>query len=386
MNGQFYLSLLNPFLAFSFAGLTALLLRRWPKESHLLPLCVAFSYLGLAFLTQAWPLLSRPGSINYAGNALFFATVLLVCISALLRAGAGVPVKLFAVLSAGAAAGFGWFAFVEPSMAARIYSVNGGFALLMFLTALRLYRHGPRDLADGLFVAGMLMGTVLCAARPILILTGSLSIEGQDVSLTGYWASVLGVTPFLTIMVVSIFMFALVLDIFADLRSEADQDFLTGLLNRRGFETRSDGMLMAAGRQDAPALLVADIDDFKQINDRFGHAVGDTVIAAVGGVLHSHGGADLAGRTGGEEFALFFAQGSRRLLEQSAATLREALAGMHIAGLPAGYGLTISIGLHARDGDESLADMMRAADRALYEAKAAGKNRAVMTPMRLRSV
>ncbi|NGP19203.1 GGDEF domain-containing protein [Devosia aurantiaca] len=388
MAGQVYLSLLNPSIAFSFAGLVALLWRRWPSQTHLFPLSVSFLYLGIGFITHEWPLLSRPGSINYSSNALFFAAVVLACSSALVRARVGVPVLLFGLIIVIAVAGFAWFTVVTPSTLSRIYFLNGCFAVLALVTSSRLLQTGAHSLADRLFVAGVAMGGLLAAGRPLLMVTGVLKLnDSGELSQSAYWDSVLGLTPLLSVMVISLFVFALVLDLMTGLRREADQDYLTGLLNRRGFEIGAETRLAgSAGRHAAAALLVADIDDFKQINDRFGHAVGDKVIAAVGQVLAQHGQADLVGRTGGEEYALFYETGSRHTLETCAEAVRTAMTKLHLAGLPAGYRLTISIGLHLRDGIESLDDMMRRADRALYEAKSAGKNRAVLAPVRLRSV
>lgn len=387
MAGQFYLSLLNPSLAFGFAGLAAILLRRWPTQIHLLPLGLAFFYLGIAFISQYWSLLSRPGTINYAANALFFAAVVLVCVSALIRAGQRVPVLLFGAVCLTAVLGFVWFAAVQPSMLSRIYFLNGCFAVLALATA-ALLKPSARTLPDKLFVASMFLGAILSGVRPLLLSVNMLQIDPHgDIAQSGYWASIQGVTPFLSIFVGSLFIFALVLDLMAGLRGEAEQDFLTGLLNRRGFETKAGERISAMkDAWDKPALLVADIDDFKQINDRFGHAVGDNVIAAVGRVLKQQGRTDVAGRIGGEEFALFYEASSRRMLENSASLLLAGLSNMHIEGLPTGHGLTLSIGLHIREGHETLADMMRRADRALYDAKAAGKNRAVLTPVRLRTV
>src|SRR5690606_3014830 len=129
------------------------------------------------------------------------------------------------------------------------------------------------------------------------------------------------------------------------------------LLNRRGFEQAATSALVQSATAAQPAVLLADIDDFKKINDTFGHDVGDRVISAVAQVLEKHGGADITGRVGGEEFALFFPGTALGQLRQSADAIREALASIPIAGLPGDYPLTVSIGLHLRDGAETLREM-----------------------------
>ncbi len=383
MSAQFYLSLLNPIIALSFAIVVALLWRRWPNYTHFFPLSVAFLYLGLGFITQEWPLFAAPGGINYAGNALFFGAVVLACASALIRVGAKVPVIAFGAISFVALAAFLYFALITPSTAARIVWLSMSFVAFASLTIQRLVARGASTLADRLFIAALIFGGVMAAIRPVLMLAGVLPLNSEGgVDGSTYWESIAGLTPLLSILVVAIFLAALFLEIVAGLKSQADHDHLTGLFNRRGFEAAAAGPL--AGQETGLALLIADIDDFKQVNDQFGHSVGDRVIAEVGAVLASHGEADFVGRIGGEEFALFYRKTSETTLQYIARAIAEALQQRHIPGLPAGYPLTVSIGLHQRQGEETLAEMQRLADRALYRAKADGKNRAVASPARLR--
>jgi diguanylate cyclase (GGDEF)-like protein len=383
MSAQFYLSLLNPVLALSFSGIIALLGRRWPSQTHFFPLSIAFLYLALGFITQEWPLFASPGGINYAGNALCYAAAVLACVSALVRVRAKVPVIPISVLIAATLGGFLFYSLVEPSTQARIYLMGGSFALLSLITLVQLISVGIRDLADRLFAVVLALGIALALGRPILLLTGVLTLNAQGgVDQSSYWGNVAGLTPLLAVLIMAAFVFALVLDIMTELRREADHDLLTGLLNRRGFDTAVTGALKE-NATDA-ALLLADIDDFKQVNDRFGHAVGDRVIAAVGTILSRHGETDSVGRVGGEEFALFYRNATAPRLEVIAHNIAAGLSNESVQGLPEGYPLTISIGLHARQGNETFHDMKILADRALYRAKAAGKNRAMVSPARLK--
>ncbi len=89
-----------------------------------------------------------------------------------------------------------------------------------------------------------------------------------------------------------------------DLRREGEIDGLTGVLNRRGFENRASS-LIAEARHTPCSLVACDLDRFKEINDRHGHAAGDQVLRAFGDFLRAAARAsDLAGRIGGEEFAI----------------------------------------------------------------------------------
>ena len=188
----------------------------------------------------------------------------------------------------------------------------------------------------------------------------------------------------MSFIVASLFTVAIGLDIIGHLKGQADRDYLTGLLNRRGFETTgAEAIARDFANSRQPAMLVADIDDFKKVNDTFGHKVGDAVIVAVARTLAKHGQAVLAARTGGEEFALYYNDIDRADLQNIARRIRSALAQANISGLPNDYPVTLSMGLHLSYSQEGLTEMMVRADQALYQAKSEGKDQAIMTPVRL---
>jgi diguanylate cyclase len=146
----------------------------------------------------------------------------------------------------------------------------------------------------------------------------------------------------------------------------AHSDPLTGLPNRRSLEAR-----FAHHRPRAVALF--DIDHFKQINDGFGHDRGDAVIVAVGATLAS--GDAFAARIGGEEFALLL-YGERPEAEAEALRLRiSACVARDVADVD--QPVTASVGVALIDNELSFAAALRAADRRLYAAKAAGRDRTI---------
>jgi diguanylate cyclase (GGDEF)-like protein len=182
-----------------------------------------------------------------------------------------------------------------------------------------------------------------------------------------------------TLLIVSGFGFLLMSKERDDVRMErlATTDDLTGLLNRRAFFQRADAARMLALRQRQPiALLMLDIDHFKQINDRFGHATGDEALLKFSTTcsesLREH---DILGRMGGEEFALALPGTDQAGAVQSAERLRHAVMETRLLTCGNRYTMTVSIGLVVIDPEEDLPSALARADHALYEAKHAGRNR-----------
>ncbi len=156
---------------------------------------------------------------------------------------------------------------------------------------------------------------------------------------------------------------------------QAHLDDLTPLLNRRGFSRYLDSL----ARQDSGqvSLLVADLDNFKSVNDRYGHQVGDAVLVAVGRILHNHvRQSDCAVRLGGDEFALVLASAGLDVARHRAQGLILAVREHAWEELAPGLAMTVSVGL-ASGRSTDLPYLIERADSALYEAKRTGRNKAV---------
>ncbi len=378
-------SLVNPIISFLFSATFGIIWFSQRRYRHLATLAAAFLAMGFAFVVYEFELLTWPGEINIPANALYVITVTLACCAALQRKSVDVPWAIFIAMIGLGALPFTWYLFIEPSTTARIFSTSGIFMAVTAMTFLSLVRQKDRSLADRLFEGGVALAFGIAFVRLTLVLLGWLDIQSPTgFSGSEYWISIRAFSPVLSFIVALLFIVGIGLDVIGHLKSQADRDFLTNLLNRRGFESKGNEALQrdfANSRQ--PAVLVADIDDFKLVNDSFGHQVGDAVIVAVAKVIARHGGAMLAGRIGGEEFALYYNSVDRAELQDAARSIKTALNEVSIPGLPDGYPITLSIGLHLSYSHESLADMMMRADQALYRAKREGKDKAVLTAVQL---
>ena len=166
-----------------------------------------------------------------------------------------------------------------------------------------------------------------------------------------------------------------------ELRRLATRDHLTGLLNRGEIRTRAIAEARRSTRLGAPmSVAMVDVDHFKRVNDGFGHAAGDEALRHVALLLGRHMRSyDMVGRWGGEEFLLLLPQASAAAGMRIAERVRAAFGEdpfLLVDGTP--YPLTVSIGVATLD-HESLAfeELLERADGALYEAKAAGRDRVV---------
>ena len=242
--------------------------------------------------------------------------------------------------------------------------------------------------------------TVLCGLAISLIIPGSSWREtfgGIDDLSTDATAATFGcllagaslVSPWFAFVAIPITLTAQRALLLGQLESEAQTDPKTSLSRVDWWRRRTEEMLRTARTQREPmAVLLIDIDHFKQVNDRHGHLVGDEALRAVATILRSAIRAkDVIGRFGGEEFVIALPDTGIDDATVTADRLRNAVAASPLAAMCAGvlddpdldpdtFHLTVSIGVavHPSDGAD-VDDLLLRADRAMYAAKAAGRNR-----------
>jgi diguanylate cyclase (GGDEF)-like protein len=287
------------------------------------------------------------------------------------------------------AAGIVWWYWVTPSLGARVAVVSvfhaAVYASIGWL-ALR-YRPPERPSYSYRFVTlAAWLGAFAHALRGAMYGSGFVEQHGllDSTPLNVAWLA-LGI---LVLPALSIGMVLLAHDRMAErLERLANQDELTGALTRRAFLAQAGTVLDGARvTGQRVAIAIVDIDHFKSINDRYGHATGDRVLAQFGRIVK--GGvraSDVFGRLGGEEFALFFPgmtrdEAVRRLDELRVLTLSVRRSADTAAREPdhvSHEGLTFSAGVDELRAHDTLATLMARADAALYIAKTRGRDRVV---------
>lgn len=234
-----------------------------------------------------------------------------------------------------------------------------------------------RDRLDRILLAVLVASAAQFASKPFIAhALGGWGADPQSYAQTSYALVSQSLGTVLGLALALLMLGILVRDVLAEATSKSETDTLSRLLNRGGFERHAEVALRDAVRQGVPvALVIADLDHFKGINDSYGHASGDRVIATFAGFLRD-AAADhhVAGRIGGEEFAIILPGTNLAAARLFAEGTRSAFGALPIDSLPAEHRCSASFGVAELSAREGFSDLLRRADEALYQAKGAGRD------------
>ena len=389
VNGQFFISLLNPGIGLLFATAFFLLwLNR--RERYIAYAAGAYTASAIAFLIQdVGPVLPMELQ-RLPANLGFLATGVLFAAAIIKRYGLPIPWRAMAVTVAVSITVFIWFLLAQPSIAARILSISIGAGIIAAMVVRALWPIEKPYLIDRVLFWVAALSALNLIIRPVVLLSlggGFDNYVGFQQSV--YWTTVQFSQAMVSIVAAISLMVAVAIDQINELRRQVDDDNLSGLLNRRGFEAQAGAALRRCIDENRPvALMIADLDHFKLINDNHGHAVGDAIIAAFGAHVRRIGPAEMiAGRIGGEEFALLVPGAGIEAARKLAEAVRTGLQAACADHIPAKLCPTTSIGIAIGAPGTALSALMADADQALYQAKRTGRNRVrAFTPKPVRLV
>lgn len=253
---------------------------------------------------------------------------------------------------------------------------QGPFAAMAALGAARVLGSGRRGPWDRL-LAGILaivsLQFLAKAGAPLFSDGEAADVRGYVMSVYAYYSQTLGAV--LSLLLGLALLGVIVAELVAETARRLEHDHLSGALTRAAFLDGATSFTERLRSDRSACLVMADLDRFKSINDRFGHAAGDEVISLFGAVLRNLAQpGELCGRLGGEEFCLLLPDLDIREAPARLEAIRAALASRTYQLVPAGVRVTASFGVAMIGNGEALDSVMRRADRALYDAKAAGRD------------
>ncbi|EAQ29573.1 putative diguanylate cyclase (GGDEF) [Erythrobacter sp. NAP1] len=371
-----YIAIVIPVLAGLFALAFGALWLRGGRKPSVIAFFVGYLSLSLCYALNLLPFSMSSLVIGPLVHVIACVGVIALAMGAGMRLGIRMPIGVMAsiaVLSTGLLAE----AILLADANAIVIVQNGGSALLFTMAATVLWTAQPAKWLDKAVIWTMAMMTAVGFLRPVIALMAEGDLTGL-ISRTSEFHAVQVIAMTVLPVVLGMILLALVVtDEWEDQIASGRIDALTGLPNRAAFEEQVDELLARAREERIPvSLLVGDIDHFKQVNDTWGHSVGDKVISAFGDIMaRKIRPGDVAGRIGGEEFCVLVwnchEQGAVSLAER----LRLSFASEAIEGLPTSESFTASFGIAEWQRGEDYAQCFRRADGALYSAKRSGRNR-----------
>jgi diguanylate cyclase (GGDEF)-like protein len=373
MNGSFAFEL--PLMHITF-GVTFLIAARWGQRSAL--------FFGIAFICNAAgfglpvvPMGLSDLSVAWVTDILF--AISFFCFGQAAVEHFGVPWRRLWTRLATCAASIAWCVYavvVRDDLHMELLASDGGCVLLLALALVGTRWRGLRSFDRVLFIAAWFVTVESIIRGASSLFTAPSDVESFNTSQYAFFMQALG--SVLGVVFAMAGLAAVALSVLERYRGLAMNDPLSGLLNRRGFE---EAIAAQPGWRDRPASIVTcDIDRFKAVNDRYGHAAGDRVIEALAAIIQTRlPGNGVAARFGGEEFLLFLPDRSPSDALRIAEALRGAVEVEAARVAKIDMAVTASFGISGVvASDYSVHDAIGRADAALYEAKYGGRNRVAL--------
>lgn len=269
-----------------------------------------------------------------------------------------------------------WHILVTPHTGIRMSVVPFYAAITLGLSAHMIitYREKIRPAEWTAAIAITIFGLTQIGTGILALLQGAVADEAVRAAYRHFNFLTLPAGYIATSMLIILMMAS---DIAAKMKEMAIRDQLTGLLNRRGFTENGERAFSTARRAGLPlSVIMTDIDRFKYINDKYGHATGDTALAHFSDLVsEDRRQEDIVARVGGEEFAILLPGTDLRDAMAIADQLCAKIGATPFADAAINLPMTSSFGVAAiSEKDRTLDDMVLRADRALYRSKRAGRN------------
>ncbi len=378
MDARDIVGILTPSTLLIFSATFMIIHRVIKKEIHSYNLSIGFFLLALGNAISWLAYESSPILSLSAPRAANLVALIFIARGLLLRAELSVPYKSLSIVAL--------LGFISSFMAIGVYEnlalyFTLGNIAAFIQTGIITYRLTQKERKNSMTTSLIgILGSVLVLlfahsilsnlkpSEAVQLITFQNSFEWISLNIVIILNSLIGTMGYV--------LFTLT-EAMGELQVEADTDELTGLARKCRFEKQAERTIAQTKRTPLPvSLIVCDIDKFKQVNDKFGHLAGDTILTKVSELIKSTSRTtDIVGRIGGEEFAILLwnadINGARLVAEQ----MRALLENHDYGDLIDGQSCTASFGVAQLEEGETYKDLFALADRALYRAKNTGRNR-----------
>jgi diguanylate cyclase (GGDEF)-like protein len=356
------------------------------RRRHILLFGLGFATFAAGLLLQVLHLLPSLNGAVFAATTFYLLAGLFFCEAVMVRlgkqfspfTGASISVLTLVVIAYLGQAGIAYKYMAVVS--------NFGLGALIAVLCIKSQR-----LAEGNWIERTLHSLLVIFAlhfflRSVLTFNMLDGVQStQQLINSQYWTLVTISVSFISVLLGLVILVVATADVINELQGERDSDPLTAALNRRGLE-RSVQRKLNTSACDNRAVIIADIDHFKAINDEFGHSIGDQVLVEFSSLLHSMAEeGTIVGRVGGEEFILIV-EGSAQQSEIFANRLCNHVARYSFSMLPNGRKITSSFGVALMREHETIWDTAERADIALLGVKRRGRNRVAVEGFEFRNV
>ncbi|WP_434931052.1 GGDEF domain-containing protein [Shewanella sp. HL-SH5] len=344
-------------------------------------------FFSVSFMVSAALWAVNLGKTLFSSNELYWIIVSSLSLIAVimgtwghcLRAGVKISRLLFFSLAILGVSLTTYFTIFNPHIGLRmsLYLYIDVFFLLTTAFVILKHRQHSRPAEIGASIVHALFALTLFIAASIALSQGA--VINMDlvhlyamVNFTSLPAAYVGMSVFVLYMLAS--------DLAEEMKTLAITDQLTGCFNRRGFYDKANHLLTSFKQSNQHVCLIySDIDNFKMINDQYGHTAGDQVLSQVARRLKQHVKSDdLIGRIGGEEFVILIGRANYKEAFDVAERLRKILASTPIYYSNIAISVTASFGVvDVKTADSKIENAINLADEALYHAKKTGRNKVI---------
>jgi diguanylate cyclase (GGDEF)-like protein len=375
MSGNYLLSLGVPLVSMCLAATFYVLSRQQPQHAHLKDWALVY-VLGVAgFTIELMRVYGFGDFVSLSSNVFHGLATVFTARGVFARYGDRRYERALWLLYGAGMAGAVFFSYAVPDVIARSASMSVAISLMLGLAAWCVFSAHAKDLIDRLLAGLMSVIALVVLVRPTAAFVLDMQAQIGAVDPDSLFVVALKLQSLVGwIGFAILFLMRTVCDLTRDLEDQARRDPMTGVLNRRGFFEQAAFDLAQRDAGVTCSIVIVDIDHFKSINDRFGHAIGDDVISGVANILAWLPFKPIIGRIGGEEFVILLPMTQLKAATLFAEGIRIGIAEHCHEGLPAGVNVTASFGIAEFKAGDDLSEAMRQADIALYAAKRAGRN------------